>query len=95
MFKRIFILFLFISVNSFAQNATPNIGFDDGTFGHWVLYAGRVDNLGNAIPSETYPIPERFVIFDKVADANKVDPYGNFPVVCPNGSNHSIRLGDR
>ncbi len=94
MFKRILILFLFISVNTLAQTATPNIGFDDGTFGHWVLYAGRVDNLGEAIPAETYPIPERFVIFDKVADANKRDLYGNFPVVCPNGSNNSIRLGD-
>ena len=24
----------------------------------------------------------------------ELDPYGHFPVICPNGSNHSIRLGN-
>jgi gliding motility-associated-like protein len=93
-FKKIFILLLFISVRSFGQSLPPNIGFDDGTFGHWELFAGHVDNLGNPLPVPTSPIPNRFVIFDKVADAKQLDPYGNFPVVCPNGSNNSIRLGD-
>lgn len=33
-------------------------------------------------------------MYSAIADAGTLDPYGNFPVVCPNGSGHSIRLGN-
>jgi hypothetical protein len=40
----------------------------------------------------TTPIKNRHKIYQK--GSKELDPYGKFPVVCPNGSNYSIRLGN-
>jgi gliding motility-associated-like protein len=91
--KKILIFFLLISMKSFAQ-LPDNIGFEDGSFNHWNCSAGTISSNGVITLSGTNPVPTRHTLFSKQSDAALLDPYGNFPVLCPNGSNYSIRLGN-
>ncbi|MEP7163628.1 MAG: PKD domain-containing protein [Ferruginibacter sp.] len=80
-----------------AQNCPPNIDFETGTFNGWTCYTGFVsgDNGYNQIsltPSGG-PIAERHTMYSAFPGAG-LDEYGYFPVNCPNGSGHSIRLGN-
>lgn len=92
MAKALFIVLLFISFGAFAQ--TPNIGFEDGTFNHWDCYIGKIDSVSGYIElNSSIPVPDRHTMIGK-AFKRVVDPYGNFPVRCPNGSQFSVRLGN-
>lgn len=92
MTKGLFIILLFLSISSFAQ--TPNIGFEDGTFNHWDCYEGSIDSNGHIRVASSIPVPNRHTMYGKES-ATYIDPYGLFPVLCPNGSKHSIRLGNQ
>ena len=72
--------------------APPNIGFEDGTFTNWQCYIGKIEKSGDINVDLSIPVPNRHTMISK-GDPS-VDPYGNFPVLCPNGSGHSIRLGN-
>jgi hypothetical protein len=79
-----------------AQNCPPNIDFESGTFNGWTCYAGSVADAGgtNVISLfPTSPTPDRHAMFSSFP-GGEVDPYGGFPVNCPNGSGHSIKLGN-
>ncbi|ASU35356.1 gliding motility-associated C-terminal domain-containing protein [Mucilaginibacter xinganensis] len=91
MFKNLCVLFLLISFKALAQ--TPNIGFEDGTFRNWQCYTGKIDSLGSISLNPTAAIYNRHTIISKQPSV-LLDPYGKFPVVCPNGSNYSVRLGN-
>lgn len=93
-FKKIFIFLLFISVRSFAQTLPFNIGFEDGSFAGWVCAAGIITTNGTINLKVVDPIPGQHTLFKRLNDGNELDKYGGFPVVCPNGSNYSIRLGN-
>ena len=84
MLKKLLILFLFISLKASSQIA-PNIGFEDGTFSHWECYAGAINPTGVISVTNTGPIFDRHTIIGK-ASKNIIDPYGDFPILCPNGS---------
>jgi len=78
-----------------AQDCPPNIDFEQGNFSGWTCYAGYVAavNGQNVITvSPTGPIPGRHTMY--TANSGILDPYGGFPVNCPNGSGYSIRLGN-
>ena len=80
-----------------AQNCPPNIDFETGTFNGWTCYIGSatVVNGQNVIllyPSGG-PVPNRHTMYT-ANSGDGVDQYGGFPVNCPNGSGHSIRLGN-
>ncbi len=78
-----------------AQNCPPNIDFETGTFNGWTCYTGSVAEVSsqNVISlSPSGPVPGRHTMLS--ASQGGGDPYGNFPVNCPNGSGHSIRLGN-
>jgi gliding motility-associated-like protein len=93
-FKNLFILILLLTgLRSLAQSNTPNIGFEDGTLKYWQCYTGIIDSLGNIFMNSPYAVAGRQTIFGK-SSAGVRDPYGNFPVLCPNGSNYSLRLGN-
>ncbi|MEO6632957.1 MAG: hypothetical protein ABIN13_14575, partial [Mucilaginibacter sp.] len=92
MFKKLVIIFLFISFKTFAQ--TPNIGFEDGNFSRWQCYAGNIDSLGRLDLSISTPLFNRHTLYGRLYNGAQLDPYGNFPVMCPNGSNYSIKLGN-
>jgi gliding motility-associated-like protein len=80
-----------------AQNCPANIDFETGTFNGWTCYIGSSaavngQNVISLSPSGG-PVPDRHTMYS----ANRgdgVDEYGGFPVNCPNGSGHSIRLGN-
>jgi len=88
---KLLITFLFISIQTFAQ--TPNIGFEDGTFHNWKCFVGKIDSSGSISVEESIPVPNRHTIIDKNTFP-ALDPYGGFPVLCPNGSKYCVRLGN-
>lgn len=93
--RKIFFSFLlFTSTTVFAQ-LPDNIGFEKGNFDGWECSLGERANPSGVVtiyaPS---PPADRHTIIDAVTYKNTLDPYGNFPVVCPNGSKYSVRLGD-
>lgn len=80
-----------------AQNCPPNIDFETGTFNGWTCYTGSPEAINgrNAIslfPSGG-PVSGRHTLFS-ANPGGGLDPYGGFPVNCPNGSGYSIRLGN-
>jgi hypothetical protein len=78
-----------------AQSCPANIDFETGTFNGWTCYTGDTEAIGvqNVISVSTSggPVNNRHTMF--AANSGEVDPYGGFPVNCPNGSGHSIKLG--
>lgn len=79
-----------------AQSCPPNIDFETGTFDGWKCYTGFVEavNGANVINlAESGPVYNRHTMYT-ANTGEGVDPYGGFPVNCPNGSKHSIRLGN-
>jgi len=84
----LFIIFCFISACCLAQ-VSPNIGFDDGTFNHWECWTGTATNLNSLTVGA--PVNSRHSL---LSGTKEKDAYGNFPVVCPNGSKYSIILGN-
>ena len=80
-----------------AQSCPPNIDFESGTFDGWQCYIGITEaingvNTLDLVPS-TDPVYSRQTMYT-ANTGDGVDPYGGFPVNCPNGSGHSIRLGN-
>jgi gliding motility-associated-like protein len=78
-----------------AQNCPTNIDFESGTFAGWSCYTGSVASVAGQNVISLFnaygPVPERQTMYGPNAG---LDPYGNFPINCPNGSGHSIRLGN-
>jgi gliding motility-associated-like protein len=86
---------LFFSSGSFAQ-CPPNIGFESGNFAEWECSIGKISNTDGSISlSVSGPVDDRHtIIANNSSNAQILDPYGNFPINCPNGSNYSVRLGN-
>lgn len=79
-----------------AQVCPANIDFEGGNFNQWQCYEGGVEALGNRNVITLYQTgaqPNRHTMI-KTDGRNAVDPFGGFPVNCPNGSGNSIRLGN-
>ena len=99
-FTRQLLLLLFIlllpCVQIFAQNACPpNLDFEYGNFTNWVCKTGTVsvvNNQNNISFTGIGQVPGRHTIIPDT-DTSK-DMYGKFPVVCPNGSAYSVKLGN-
>lgn len=84
----------FFFTASLAQ-CPPNIDFETGSFANWTCYTGFTASVGgtNQINlSQSGPVSERHTMYS--ANSGQTDPYGGFSVNCPNGSSHSIRLGN-
>lgn len=81
-----------------AQDCPPNIDFERGDFTNWTCYMGSVfDNGGQNLISlfpVTGPQFDHHTLYSAATAANITDPYGGFPVICPNGSNYSVKLGN-
>ncbi len=80
-----------------AQSCPPNIDFESGTFNNWTCYTGSVSAGGGvntiSLSPSGGPIPDRHTMYT-ANQQNGADPFGGFPVNCPNGSGQSIRLGN-
>lgn len=91
-------LFLFLNTPLLlAQTCPPNIDFEFGTFTNWKCYTGYVEAVGSENVISLFPSNgpafSRQTMYTATATIEK-DPYGDFPINCPNGSGHSIRLGN-
>ncbi len=79
----------------FSQNTCPpNIDFETGNFDHWQCFVGSTSSNGsnnviNLNPSS--PQANRHTI---MSSKTTMDPYGNFPVLCPFGGKYSVKLGN-
>lgn len=85
-----------IGQSALRAQCPPNIDFEDGTFTGWTCYTGSVAAVGDQNVISIYPsgpVMGRHTIFPSVPFAG-LDPYGGFPISCPNGSGYSIRLGN-
>jgi gliding motility-associated-like protein len=90
-------LLLFIEERSFSQNTNcpPNIDFELGDFSNWDCFTGStfVQNGNNVI--SLFPSPPTPGRHEIITAANSgLDPYGNFPTLCPYGGNNSVKLGN-
>lgn len=90
------ILCLFFSQSKISAQCPPNIDFETGTFEGWTCYTGYTVANNNTNEINIYPSPpllgDRHTMY--TSNSGLKDPYGGFPVNCPNGSGHSIRLGN-
>jgi gliding motility-associated-like protein len=91
------LIVLSFSLKTTAQNCPPNIDFETGTFDNWTCYTGMVsanngENVISLFPSGG-PAGNQHTMYTN-NQTTELDPYGGFPVNCPNGSGHSIRLGN-
>ena len=71
----------------------PNIGFEAGTFNGWACDTGSVDAAGNVNVIASGPISNRQTLISPISGL-ELDPWGNFPTLCPWGGSYSIRLGN-
>ena len=81
----------------YAQSCPPNIDFENGDFSGWTCYTGSVASVNNSnVITFNYsggPVSGRHTMFNALSGGGS-DPYGGFAVNCPNGSGHSIMLGN-
>lgn len=84
-----------IAVN--AQNCPPNIDFESGSFAGWKCYTGSAASIDGTniitLNAGGPPVFNRHTLYSAIPGAG-LDPYGNFPKNCPNGSGYSIKLGN-
>ncbi len=92
-----FTFFVLGYFSSIGQNCPPNIDFENGNFNGWTCYTGSVTAVNGqnviTLVNSGGPVPNRHTMYS-ANSGNVLDPYGGFPVNCPNGSGHSIRLGN-
>ncbi len=84
---------IFSVVRSSAQSACPpNIGFEEGTFNHWEMSWGDTSPTDGKITLHS----GRGVLNLIMNNGGTVptDPLGGFPVISPNGSKYSLKIGD-
>ncbi len=78
-----------------AQLCPPNIDFENGTFSGWTCYTGFTSAVSGqnviSLSPSAGPVPGKHAMFS--ANSGQLDPFGGFPVSCPNGSGYSIMLG--
>ncbi len=96
---RLFIVCILLSMaglSSYSQ-CPVNIDFEEGTFNGWTCYSGSVDddNGQNIISLQGLSAPAlgQHTMLSAIP-GDGLDEYGGFPKNCPNGSNHSIKLGN-
>lgn len=91
-------LLLLMYTATAAQVCPPNIDFENGDFAHWMPYAGFVSAAGGTNTINISPtgvaLDNVHQIFSRAQHAQLRDAYGGFPVVCPNGSGYSVKLGN-
>ncbi len=95
--QSLIICFLIVlSFQSRSQECPPNIDFETGTFDKWKCYIGSVAAVGGAnvisLSEVNGSVPNQHTMY--TSGTGEVDYFGGFPVNCPNGSGHSIRLGN-
>lgn len=86
------LVFLLAFVLQAGAQCPPNVDFESGNFSGWQCYVGSFSN-GNLILNPSQPTAGRHTMLSTVP-GNGLDFWGGFPKNCPNGSGHSIQLGN-
>ncbi len=92
------LLVLLVFAAPVRSQCPDNIDFERGDFTGWTCYTGYVYttpgglNVISLTPSGG-PVLDRHTMLSSFPGGG-IDPYGLFPVNCPNGSGHSIKLGN-
>ena len=90
---KVFLLSFYVTC--IAQSCPYNIDFETGTFAGWTCYTGTTAAVGGQNVISLYPsggpVYDHHTMY--TANTGELDPFGGFPVSCPNGSGHSIKLG--
>ncbi|MFY7840017.1 MAG: gliding motility-associated C-terminal domain-containing protein [Lacibacter sp.] len=88
---------IFLCFSSSAQ-CPPNIDFERGDFSNWTAYTGSVSAVSGQnvinLSANGPGYANQHEIFSRVNNASDRDQFGGFPVVCPNGSGYSVKLGN-
>jgi gliding motility-associated-like protein len=89
-------LLVLLHINTSAQNCPPNIDFESASFNGWLCHTGNVQAIGSTNVISLAPASPSSGRHTMLASfpGNGLDPYGGFPVNCPNGSGNSIKLGN-
>lgn len=90
-------LALFLSLPPAKAQCPPNIDFEKGNFDGWTCYLGTTEAEGDSnfiyLVPVSGPVAGRHTMLSS-SPGDGLDPYGGFPKNCPNGSGHSILLGN-
>ncbi len=90
--KILLVLLLLSGSSKFAYaQCPPNIDFELGDFTGWQCSSGNFNGVITLAP--TTPVPGRHDMLSN-PPGNGNDLYGGFPKNCPNGSGHSIKIGN-
>ena len=93
----IILLCLFCFNKITTAQCPPNIDFEKGTFEGWTCYIGTTEEDQGQNFIYLAPVAGPVVGRHEILSASPgdgVDEYGGFPKNCPNGSGHSIKLGN-
>src|SRR5687767_8770767 len=97
MLKFFSIILLLLAQLFVEAQCPPNLNFEEGTFNGWQTYTGNVAAVANQnvmfLAPTAAPVVKRHEMLSAVP-GDGIDPFGKFPVNCPNGSGHSIKLGN-
>lgn len=95
MLRRVFysVIFFMLLCSATVKGQCPvNIGFDLGDFTNWEGYTGSILADGTIdLPNSGFVIGQHTIISRA---AKMKDPYGNFNVASPNGSQYVVQLGN-
>ena len=85
----ILLLSIFPAMGLSQTSCPPNIGFEYGSLENWQLYTGKVAANGTTLMG---PGTGNHRLISSSAFIEK-DPYGDFPILSPNGSGFCVKLG--
>lgn len=88
---------LLVTGNVVFGQCPPNIDFEEGTFTGWKLYDGTVAAVNGSnvitLDESSFPISGRHQIIGP--NITSVDEFGGFSKHSPDGSNYSVKLGNK
>lgn len=91
-------LILLFAFKSLSQDCPVNIDFELGDFTNWQCFLGTTYTNGNQNVIDLNPSPatpgRHEIITANSNGTIPLDPYGNFPMVCPYGGKYSVKLGN-
>ena len=90
------LLIVCFALKANSQYCPPNLDFEAGNLTNWECFIGTTDTIAGKnrmtlMPSA--PLPNRHAVIAAASNPG-MDPYGDFPKVCPYGGNYSVKLGN-
>lgn len=92
----LFTLFWAVIARTYSQSCPPNLDLEKGDLSGWQCSVGitrTVNDRNEIILEDTIPVAGRHEIISEQS-VQQVDPYGNFPTLCPYGGKYSVKLGN-